>query len=354
MDWELSLLRRFSPALVLSALFASLWASFRSRAALQLEILALRHQLGVLHRSVKRPKPTSADRLLRAWLCGIWSDWRSAFVMVKPETVLAWRRKGFRLFWTWRVRRGHPGRPPVSKETRELIRKMSRENPLWGAPRIHGELLKLGIDIGETSVSKYVVRRRKPPARTWRTFLDNHGKHLVSVDSLTVPTIRFQIMYVFPVLAHDRRRILHCGVTAHPTAEWTARQLRDAFPWDTAPRYLLCDPDRIFGDDFVEQVKARGAKDVLSAPRSLWQRADVGRVNGTIRRERLDHAIVFNETSLRRTLSVCLGYCHTSRTHLWLSKDAPEPRPVHPPEIGRIIVIPQVGGLNHRYERRAA
>jgi hypothetical protein len=176
-------------------------------------------------------------------------------VIVRPETVIAWHRKGFRLFWRWKIRHGQPGRPPVSKETRELIRRMSRENPLWGAPRIHGELLKLGIDVGETSVGKYMVRRRRPPSQTWRTFLESQVKSLVSVDFFTVPTIRFQILYVFLVLAHERRRILHFGVTAHPTAEWTAQQLRDAFPWDSAPRYLLRDRDRIFGDEFTKQVR---------------------------------------------------------------------------------------------------
>ena len=231
---------------------------------------------------------------------------------------------------------------------------MSRENPGWGAPRIHGELLKLGIDIGETSVSKYLVRRRKPPSQTWRTFLENHVKSLVSVDFFTVPTIRFQVLYVFLVLAHERRRILHFAVTAHPTAEWTAQQLREAFPWDSAPRYLLRDRDRIFGHDFVEQVKAMGIKQVLSAPRSPWQRAYVERVIGTIRRECLDHMIVFNESSLYRHLQAFFAYYHRTRTHLALQKDSPEPRAVQLPDAGRIISIPEVGGLHHRYERRAA
>src|ERR1700730_7670973 len=222
--WSLRVLHQFL-RLALSALHvlaAAASAAFKSRARLHLENLALRHQLGVLRRSVKRPKPTSDDRLLWAWLCEVWIDWRSALVIVKPETVIAWRRKGFRLFWTWKVRHGQPGCPPVSKEIRQLIRKMSRENPLWGAPRIHGELLKLGIDIGETSVGKYIVRRRKPPSQNWRTFLENHVKTMVSIDFFTVATIRFQVLYVFLVLAHDRRRIVHFNVTAHPTAEWTA------------------------------------------------------------------------------------------------------------------------------------
>ena len=209
----------------------------------------------------------------------------------------------------------------MPEEVRQLIRTMSCENPLWGAPRIHGELLKLGIDIGETSVSKYLVRRHKPPSQTWRTLLDNHVKSMVSVDLFTVPTIRFQVLYVFLVLAHDWRRILHFGVTACPTAEWTAQQLREAFPWETAPRYLLRDRDRIFGADFVTQVKAMGIKQVLSTPRSPWQRAYVERVIGTIRRECLDHMIVCNEAGLSGHLRRFADYYHRSRTHLGLEED---------------------------------
>ena len=193
-----------------------------------------------------------------------------------------------------------------------------------------------------------------PRLSVFRTFLDNHVKPLVSVDFFTVPTIRFQVLYVFLVLAHDRRRILHFGVTAHPTAEWTAQQLREAFPWETAPRYLLRDRDRIFGADFVKQVKAMGIKQVLSAPRSPWQRAYVERVIGTIRRECLDHMIVFNERSLCRHLNTFIEYYHRNRVHLALEKDTPEPRPIQPPESGRIVSIPVLGGLHHRYQRRAA
>jgi transposase InsO family protein len=242
----------------------------------------------------------------------------------------------------------------VLQEVRDLIRTMSRANPLWGAPRIHGELLKLGIDIGETSVGKYMVHHRKPPSQTWRTFLDNHIRQLVSVDFFTVPTIRFQVLYVFLVLAHERRRILHFNVTAHPTAEWTAQQLRNAFPWDSAPRYLLRDRDRIFGDDFTQQVRDLCIEQVLCAPRSPWQRAYVERVIGTIRRECLDHVIIFSETALYRQVKLFMKYYHQYRTHLSLDKDSPESREVQPPEIGRIVAIPQVGGLHHRYERRTA
>jgi transposase InsO family protein len=273
---------------------------------------------------------------------------------MKPATVIGWHRKGFRLSWTWKIRLGKLGRPAVPVDVRSLIRAMSRDNPLWGAPRIYGELLKLGIAVGDTSVSKYMVRLRKPPSQTWRTFLDNHVKTMVSVDFFTVPTIRFQVLYVFLVLAHDRRRILHFAVTAYPTAEWTAQQLRESFPWDTAPRYLLRDRDRIFGKDFVDQIKAMGIKQVLSAPRSPWQRAYVERVIGTIRRECLDHVIVFGERSLYRHLQSFVDYYHRSRTHLGLEKDSPVPRPVQTADMGRIVAMPEVGGLHHRYERRAA
>jgi hypothetical protein len=196
-----------------------------------MENLALRHQIGVLQRCArKRPRLTDVDRLFWVWLSRIWSDWRSALAIVQPDTVLAWHRKGFRLFWSWKIRRGQQGRPTVSREVRTLMRRMCRENPGWGAPRIYGELLKLGVDIGESSVSKYMVRGRKPPSQTWRTFLENHAQQLVSIDFFTVPTLRFQVLYVFLVLAHDRRRILHFNVTARPTAEWADSNCGRHFP----------------------------------------------------------------------------------------------------------------------------
>src|SRR6266566_6209638 len=339
----------------LTTLLATLSSIFRARAALQLENLALRHQIGALQRSArKRPNLTCRDRLLWVCLSRLWNDWRSALAIVRPETVIAWHRAGFRLFWTWKVRRGPPGRPVIAREVRDLIRQMCRENPGWGAPRIHGELLKLGIDIGESSVSKYMVRCGKPPSQTWRTFLDNHLQQLVSIDFFTVPTLRFQVLYVFLVLAHDRRRIVHCNVTAHPTAQWTGQQLREAFPLAQLPRYHLRDRDKIFGDTFREQVKDMNIEEVLSAPQSPWQRAYVERVIGSIRRECLDHVIVFGEASLRRTLSSYFSYYHQTRPHLSLDKDAPEPRPIQGPKLGRVVAVPQLGGLHHRYERRAA
>jgi transposase InsO family protein len=282
----------------------------------------------------------------------VWDHWRSALLIVQPETVVGWHRKGFRLFWLWKIRQGKPGRPAVSREVRDLIRTISRANPLWGAPRIHGELLKLGIKISEPTVSKYMIRSRKPPSQTWRTFLENHLQRLVSVDFFTVPTIRFQVLYVFLVLAHARRRILHFAVTAHPTTDWTVQQLREAFSWDSAPRYLLRDRDQIFSQVFRDQVKSMGIAEVLAA--TPWQRAYVERVIGSIRRECLDHVIVLSEASLRRTLTSYFAYYHKWGTHLSLGKDAPESRRMQPPQEGRLIEIPAVGGLHHYYERRAA
>lgn len=340
---------------LLLVLLTALSTLFKTSTTLRFENLALRQQLGVLRRSSpKRLQLTASDRLFWVWLTRVWTDWRSVLMIVQPETVVAWHRKGFRLFWRWKIRHGKPGRAGVSRQVRDLIRTISRANPLWGAPRIHGELLKLGIEISEPTVSKYMVRPRKPPSQTWRTFLENHVQSLVSVDFFVVPTIRFQVLYVFLVLAHDRRRVLHFGVTAHPTAEWTAQQLREAFPWDSAPRYLLRDRDRIFGQDFREQVKAMGIEEVLSAPRSPWQRAYVERVIGSIRRECLDHVIVLGEASLRRILVSYFAYYHEWRTHLSLDKDAPESRPIQPSQQGNVVEFPAVGGLHHHYERRAA
>jgi putative transposase len=223
---------------------------------------------------------------------------------------------------------------------------MSHANPLWGAPRIHSELLKLGIRVSQATVAKYMVRHLKPPSQTWRTFLTNHVSQLASVDFFTVPTIWFDVLFVFIVLAHDRRRILHFNVTAHPTAEWTAQQIVEAFPFDTAPRYLLRDRDRIYGFEFRKQAEAMDIQEVLSAPRSPWQRAYVERVIGSVRRECLDHMIIAGEASLRRALRAYVRYYHRSRLHLSLDRDSPDPRLVH--SVGRIVALPEVGGLHHR------
>jgi putative transposase len=340
---------------VFFSFLSALCSCFRSHAHLQFENLALRHQISVLRRSGrKRPRLSGVDRLLWVWLSRLWTGWRSALVIVKPETVIRWHRKGFRLYWTWKSRRARGGRPDVPQEVRDLIRKMSVANPLWGAPRIHGELLKLGINLSQATVAKYMAQPRKPPSQTWRTFLNNHVRDLVSVDFFTVPTISFRVLFVFVVLAHHRRRHIHFNVTAHPSAEWTTQQIVQAFPWDTAPRYLIRDRDSVYGQDFRLRVQVMGIQEVLTAPRSPWQNAYAERLVGSIRRECLDHVVVLNESSLRRLLKSYFDYYQGSRTHLALAKDAPESRAVQPPQLGRVIELPQVGGLHHRYERRAA
>jgi transposase InsO family protein len=226
---------------------------------------------------------------------------------------------------------------------------------LWGAPRIHGELLKLGIDIGERTVSRLMPRRsRKPPSQTWRAFLTNHVGSLVSVDFFTVATATFRVLLVFVVLAHHRRRVLHFNVTEHPTAIWTAHQIVEAFPETTAPRYLLRDRDGIFGSEFGRRVTGLGIEEVLTAPRAPWQNPFAERLVGSIRRDCLDHVIVLGERHLHRILASYFAYYHRSRTHLSLNKDAPEPREVMPPEAGDVVELPEVGGLHHRYERRLA
>jgi putative transposase len=273
-------------------------------------------------------------------------------VIVKPETVVAWHRKGFRLFWTWKSRR-RIGRPPVAPDVRALIRKMAQENPLWGAPRIHGELLKLGVPVSQATVAKYLARPVTPPSQSWRAFLTNHVKQIVAADFFVVPTATCRLLFVLVLLAHERRQIVHVAVTPHPTGVWTAQQFREAFPWDQAPRYLIHDRDLAF-QAVTATVKAMSIEEVRTAPRSPWQNAYVERFIGSVRRECLDHVIVLTAAGLRTILKSYVAYYTESRTHLSLAKDSPQPRPISPPEGGLVIAIPQVGGLHHRYERRAA
>jgi len=333
---------------LLLTVFAAARSALRARAALALENLALRQQLSVLQRRHPRPPLDWTDRLFWVALSRAWCRWRDVLVIVKPATVVHWHRSAFRRVWTWRSRRA-PGRPPIGRRTRLLIRQVAQANPLWGAPRIHGELLKLGIGISERAVSRLMPRApRKPPSQTWRTFT------LASIDFFSVPTATFRVLYVFVVLAHDRRRVLHFNVTEHPTAAWTAQQIVEAFPEASAPKYLMRDRDRIYGATFRDRLGGMGIEEVLSAPRSPWQNPFVERLIGSIRRECLDHVIVLGERHLRRILASYFAYYHRSRTHLSLSKDAPASRAVMSPEAGEVVELPEVGGLHHRYVRRAA
>ena len=330
-------------------------AGLKSHRNLLLENLALRHQLLVLSRGSNRPRLTPMDRALWAWLSHTWDGWKTRLCLVKPSTVIHWHREGFRIFWKWKSRPSKAGRKTIAPNTITLIREMSRANPLWGAPRIHGELLKLGIILAQRSVAKYMVRRpHRPPAQNWKTFLRNHVGHMVSVDFLTVPTLSFQVLYVFIVLSHRRRKVLHFNITETPSARWAAQQLREAFPFTSPPKYLLRDRDSIYGLDFQLCAEALGLEQVQIAPRSPWQSPYVERLIGSVRRDCLDHVIVLNPAHLHRVLESYFTYYHASRTHLGLDKDAPQTRRVQPPEEGKIVAFPQVGGLHHRYERRAA
>ena len=337
---------------ILSAMASLVSFRFRRRVSLELEVLALRHQLAVLHR--QRPGRAwlgRGDRLLWGWLYRIWPCCLEVMVLVKPVTVIQWHRQGFRKYWHWRSRSRRAGRPEVNREIRELIRQMSIANPLWGALRIHGEMLKLGIEVSPATVGRHMVRRHGPPSPTWRTFLRNQVDGIAAIDMFVVVTAGFRLLYVSVILSHARRKILHLNVTQHPTAGWLSRQITEAFPWDTAPRYLLRDRDTSYGGCFQERARVMWIKEVVTAPRSPWQNPYVERVIGSIRHECLDHVIVINENYLRRVLSSYLDYYQRTRTHLSLDKDCPDARPIQPANSGKMIAISQVGGLHHRYER---
>ena len=322
--------------------------------AVALENVALRQQLSVLRRTVKRPHLRTSDRLFWVLLARAWQDWRTASIVVQPDTVVRWHRQWLRRRWTQRSTRTRPGRPSITVAIRTLVDQMTEANPLWGAPRIHGELAKLGIAVSERTVSRLLRRRRRPPSQAWRPFLTNHVASLVSMDFFTVPTLTGRVLFVLVLLTHHRRRIVHLAVTEHPTAAWTAQQIIEAFPNDTAPRWLLRDRDAIYGDVFRRRVAGMGITEVITSPSSPWQNPYAERLIGSIRRECLDHVIVLGERHLRRLLTAYLTYYHGARTHLALEKDAPTTRRVQTPTEGPVVAFPEVGGLHHRYERRAA
>ena len=303
---------------------------------LALENLALRQQLAAYKRTISRPKLRTLDRVLWVGLARVWTGWRRALVIVSPDTVLRWQRRRFREYWTQLSRRPTGGRPPVNAEITALVRKMAAANPLWGAPRIHGELLKLGIDVAERTVSRLIPKRCPEPSQTWRTFLANHVRDLVSIDFFTAPTAGLRVLFILVVLAHHRRRVVHFNVTEHPTAAWTTQQIVDAFPDDSAPSYLLRDRDQVYGQQFRHRVKGMGIEEVLAAPHSPWQNPFVERLIGSIRRECLNHVLVLGERHLHRVLNRYFIYYHQARTHLALEKDAPDLRPVQLSAAGRM------------------
>jgi transposase InsO family protein len=321
----------------------------KSRRRLQAENLVLRHQINILRRqSPRRTGLSNPDRLVFVWLYRLCPTVVDAVAIIRPETLIRWHRRGFRAFWRWKSR-SRGGRPTVPTEIRELIGEMSRANGLWGAPRIHGELLKLGIKLAESTVAKYMVKRPRRPSQSWATFLRNHADGIAAVDLFVVPTIGFKLLYGLVILGHSRRRLIRCAVTGHPTAEWIARQIVEAFPWDEAPEYLVRDRDAVYGEVVKRRLRGLGIRDRPIAPHSPQQNAYVERLIGSIRRECIDHVIVFGETHLHRIMSAYANYYNHARTHLALGKDAPIGRSIE--RIGHIIAEPVVAGLHHRYAR---
>jgi transposase InsO family protein len=338
---------------VVSALLYFVVSLFRSQTALRLENIALRHQVAVYKQTLRRPRLRSSDRLFWACLARLWPSWRAALAFVQPQTVIAWQRQRFRDHWYRLSQQGTLGRPAIAPDVRDLIWTMWQANPTWGSPRIVGELRKLGIAVAKSTVEKYRPHPKKPPSPTWKTFLKNHTKDLVALDFFTVPTVTFRVLFVLVILAHERRQVVHFNVTEYPTAQWTAQLVVEAFSWDEAPRYLLRDRDRIYGAAFRQRIRHMDIREVITAPRSPWQNPYVERLIGSIRRECLDHVIVVNEWHLTRIVASYFAYYHRFRTHLSLAMDCPEPRPIQPPECGKVIAMPEVDGLHHHYERQA-
>jgi hypothetical protein len=331
---------------LLKAFVASL---FKSRRQLEVENLFLRHQLNIaLRRAPRRLRLRDSDRILIVWMTRVWPSLLGLSRVVQADTILRWHRSGFRAYWRWKSR-ARLGRPRIGRELRELIRRMSKENPLWGAPRIHGELLKLGFEIAESTVSKYMIRRSGPPSQTWRTFLHNHADAIAAIDLCVVPTLTFECLFAVLVLGHGRRQLLWFAVTRHPTAEWLAQQIVEAFPWDAAPSYLVRDNDGAYGYAFTNRIRAMGIRDRPISPRSPWQNPCVERLIGTLRRDCLDHVLIFGERHLQRVLASYSFYYNGARTHLGLRKDAPLRRAIE--RSGTIIATPILSGLHHRYAR---
>jgi hypothetical protein len=339
-------------------LVSCLSAFFRSRYNLGLEILALRHQLGVLKRRNRRPRLRFQDRMFWVVLRGFWPSWSSVLVIVRPGTVVAWHRAGFRLFWRLRSRPKSLGRPKIDAEVRALIRRMAEENPSWGAPRVHGELLKLGLDVSERTVSRY-LRRLSPSndaRKRWTAFLRNHRDVIAAMDFFTMPTLTFRVLYCFFVIEHGRRQILHLNVTDHPTGCWIVQQLREAFPEACHYRYAILDRDGKFGQEVTDLLTASGMKPRRISPASPWQSGVAERWIGSCRRDLLDHVLIFNGAHLLRLVKDYVSYYHTHRTHDGLEKDTPATRPVTPkPTVSaRLVSLPRLGGLHHRYDWQQA
>ena len=328
---------------------AVLASPFKSKLRLEAENAVLRHQVIVLRRKLHgRVRLTNQDRWFLIQLYRWFPSILSVVTIIRPETLVRWHRAGFRYYWRWKPRT-LGGRPQIDANLRVLIRRISVENPLWGAPRIHGELLKLGFEIAQSSVAKYMVKRQGPPSQGWRTFLRNHAPDIAAMDLFVVPTIGFDLLYAFVIVRIDRRNLVWINVTKNPSAEWVARQVTEAFPWDEAPHYLIRDRDRIYGSVVTRRLRAMGIRDKPTASASPWQNGHAERLIGSIRRECVDHVIVLGEAHLRRILRSYARYYNSVRTHRSLGKDAPVSRPVQRTGVIRSRAI--LGGLHHHYAR---
>ena len=340
---------------ILEAVVGALLAALRPRALLFAENLVLRQQLAILRRATPRPRLRPIDRAFWVIVSRMWSRWAECLAIVQPATVIGWHRRGFARWWAWKSRR--VGRPPLARELVSLIEQMTLENPLWSRRRIASELAKLGYAVDKDTVAKYMPkpaqRPRNPPSQTWKTFLRNHLAGTIAIDFLTVPTVTFNVLYVFFVLSLERRRVLHVNVTAHPYATWAAQQIVEAIGAELVPARLIRDRDAIFGTEFDARVNNLGVRQIRISPRSPWQNGYAERWVGTLRRELLDHVIVLGERHLLRLVRQHVAYYNSDRPHMSLGGDSPVTRDVEPPTAGKVIALPRVGGLHHRYSRAA-
>jgi transposase InsO family protein len=337
-------------AALLCLLLSLLASPFKSNNRLEAENAALRHQLTVLQRKARgRVQLTNSDRLFFIHLYRWFPTVLKVMMIIRPDTVVRWHRAGFRRYWRWKSR-NMGGRRPINADLRVLIRRMSLENSLWGAPRIHGELLKLGFAVAQSTVAKYMVRTEGGPSgQSWSIFLRNHMPQIAAMDLFVVPTIGFNLLYVLVIVRLARRELVWINVTTHPTAEWLAQQITEAFPWNEGPRYLIRDRDAIYGAAVMRRLRAMGIRDKPISPGSPWQNGFAERLIGSIRRECVDHVVAVGEQHLRQVLKSYASYYNTARTHRSLDKDAPVSRPVQ--RIGRIVSHAVVGGLHHQYVR---
>jgi transposase InsO family protein len=327
--------------------------SFETNLQLKLEVIFLTKQIEILQRTTPKIKTKITDRIFFIVMMDLFSNWKERIFIVKPDTLIRWHRKGFRIFWKRKTKNNKGGRPKINKEVIELIKQMAIENPLWGVPRVHGELLKLGYDISQSTVQRYFPKRGgRTIGQRWKTFLRNHSKEIISVDFLTVPTINFKMIYILIVIDHYRRRLIHFNITQYPNPSWTLQQIRNMLFENKAPKYLIRYRDSKYGGYFSAGLKQFGINQILTSYRSPWQNGYVERVIGSIKRECLDHVIVLNENHLRTIMTDYVSYYNKYRTHLGLNKDSPEGRPVQ--KEGQIEKILIVNGLHHYYYRKAA